>query len=113
VNKALELAREQKVIGKPLDAEITLYIGESAAGAFEELVGLDLKTLFIVSAVEIEYGCGAGYEGIEFQGVAVSVIASEKPKCARCWIHDKDVGNSPAHPELCPRCLDAVTTGGY
>jgi len=108
VNKALELARAEKIIGKPLDAELTLYIDESAAAAFGELAGYDLRTLFIVSAVDVAASPGVGYVGTEFPGVTVAVRASEAPKCARCWTHDGEVGKSAAHPELCPRCLDVV-----
>jgi len=107
VNKALELARGEKIIGKPLDAEVTLFADESAA-AFFTLEGQDLKTLFIVSGVDIVPGDGEGHTGTEFPGVTVSVRASEEPKCARCWTHGKDVGKNAEHPELCPRCLDAI-----
>ncbi|MCL2226032.1 MAG: isoleucine--tRNA ligase [Oscillospiraceae bacterium] len=111
VNKALELARSEKMIGKPLDAEVTLHLDDSAASAFDKIAGHDLKALFIVSGVETVRGSGSGYEGTEFKGITVTVRASTEPKCARCWIHDKDVGGSAEHPELCPRCLDAVTQG--
>ena len=109
VNKALELARAEKIIGKPLDAEVTLYIDDTASAAFDEATGLsemDLKTLFIVSGIEIIKGTGDGYKGTEFPGVTVSVRASNEPKCARCWTHSKDVGKSAEHPELCLRCID-------
>jgi len=111
VNKALELARAGKLIGKPLDAEVTLYIGDSAAASFDEISGRDLKTLFIVSAVEVEAGGGVGYAGLEFPGVTVAVRLSEEAKCVRCWIHDKKVGNNTVHPELCPRCAGVVLSG--
>jgi len=112
VNKALEIARTEKMIGKPLDAEVTLYLDDNAAATFGELAGIDLRTLFIVSAVNIVKGDGNGYAGSEVLGVTVSVRASDEPKCARCWTHDKEVGNSAEHPELCGRCLDAVTQEG-
>jgi len=108
VNKALELARAEKIVGKPLEAEVTLFLDESAAAAFEEIADRDLKELFIVSDVNIVKDAKDGYEGTEFPGVSVLVKASEKPKCARCWKHDSDVGKSAEHPELCMRCLDAV-----
>jgi isoleucyl-tRNA synthetase len=106
VNKALELARAEKIIGKPLDAKVTLYICDMSVAGFSEIAGQDLKTLFIVSEVDIVSGTGDGYAGTEFPGVVVSVKASHEPKCARCWTHDKNVGNNPEHPELCPRCLN-------
>jgi isoleucyl-tRNA synthetase len=105
VNKALELARAEKIIGKPLDAEITLYVPDSAA-FLQDIDGEDLKTLFIVSKVNITEGGGSGYEGTEFPGVTVSVAQSGDPKCPRCWVHDSDAGKD--HPELCPRCARAV-----
>ena len=111
VNKALELARAEKVIGKPLDAAVTLYVGGEAAGAFEEISGYDLKTLFIVSEVNVISGSGAGHAGGEFPGVSVSVSASGEPKCSRCWIRNSNVGADSAHPELCPRCISAVMKG--
>jgi len=110
VNKALELARGDKIIGKPLDAEVTLFADDSAA-AFFEIAGQDLRTLFIVSGVNIVRGAGEGYAGVDFPGVTVSVRASNEPKCARCWTRDKDVGKSAVHPELCPRCLGVIMLG--
>ena len=107
-NKALEIARADKIIGKPLDAEVTLYISNEASIAFDQIAEQDLKTLLIVSAVNVVKGSGEGYAGTEFPGVTISVKSSEMPKCARCWTHDKDLGKSGEHPELCPRCLAVV-----
>ncbi len=109
VNKALELARAAKTIGKPLDAEITVYLDDTGAAAFEEIKDEDLTKLFIVSKVTVVKGGGDGYAAQEFKGAVIEIKPSEEPKCARCWTHDAHVGESPAHPELCPRCLAAVS----
>ena len=111
VNKALENARVGKVIGKSLEAELTLYVSDTSADAFELLSGMDLKTLLIVSGIDVIRGDGVGYAGVEFPGVTVDVKMSVNPKCARCWTHDKNIGKNEEHPELCPRCLDVVTAG--
>jgi len=106
VNKALELARSEKTIGKSLDARITLYL--NGAVKPEELEGFELKTLFIVSGVQV---CESGGEELEAgaqSGVKVKVESSDAPKCARCWTHDARVGEDPAHPDLCPRCAAVV-----
>ncbi len=102
VLKALELARGEKVIGKPLDAEVTLYLGDALKK--EALEGFDLKTICIVSKVTLAEGCAEGLEPGANTGVQVAVKASEAPKCARCWTHDERVGQDAAHPDLCPRC---------
>ena len=109
VNKALELARSEKIVGKSLDAEVTLYFDENAARTAEEFAGEDLAQLFIVSKVKKESGSANGYEGVEFSGVTVAVVASGAQKCVRCWTHDDEIGKNSEHPELCPRCAAVVS----
>jgi isoleucyl-tRNA synthetase len=105
VNKALELARADKVIGKPLDAEVTVYLGDGA----EAIRGERLDALFIVSKVSVIRGAGEGYRPEELPGVAVSVRAAAAPMCARCWTHDEAVGKDARYGDLCPRCSGAVS----
>lgn len=109
VNKALELARAEKTVGKPLDAEVTLYVSDSAADEFEQIKDHDFKTLFITSKVTVVYGDGEGYKGEQFAGVTVKIEACGAPKCVRCWTRDEHVGENAEHPELCPRCAAAVS----
>jgi isoleucyl-tRNA synthetase len=108
VNKALEIARAEKVVGKPLDAEITLYLDTESAEAFKELKDENLKEIFIVSKVNIVEGVGKGYAAQEFKGAVIEVKASSEAKCSRCWTHDAHVGENTQHPELCPRCVSAL-----
>ncbi|MBR6311470.1 MAG: isoleucine--tRNA ligase [Oscillospiraceae bacterium] len=100
VNKALELARAEKLIGKPLDAEVEINL--NGAIAPELLEGFDLKSIFIVSGVRFTEAAVEGLKGET--GVTVAVRASEEPKCARCWTHDHDVNEAG----LCPRCAAVV-----
>ncbi len=53
VNKALELARAEKGIGKALDAEVTLYVSPQAEASFAALRDLNLAELFLVSGVKV------------------------------------------------------------
>ncbi len=108
VNKALEISRSEKIIGKPLDAEVTLYVAANAEQEFLHIADADFSTMFIVSKVNVIFGEGEGYEGEEFPGVTVSVSAASSPKCVRCWTHSEDIGESDDHPELCPRCVSAI-----
>ena len=109
VNKALELARADKIVGKPLDAAVRIHVGESAAPAVERLKGQHFEAFFIVSEVDFTTEPAAdGYEGQEFPGVTVSVRPSELPRCARCWTHSASVGADSAEPELCARCAAVV-----
>ena len=106
VLKALELARGEKIIGKPLDAEVTVRLGDALKP--ELLEGFDLKTICIVSKVTLLPDFAEGAEKGANSGVQVTVKASEAPKCERCWTHDEQVGADPAHPGLCPRCAGVV-----
>ena len=107
VNKALELARSDKTVGKPLDADVTLIADENGKKTLKKLENMDLKTLFIVSSVKTAED-GEGVEG-EVEGIKVSVKPSTAPKCVRCWTHDEGVGADPNHPDLCPRCARVVS----
>jgi isoleucyl-tRNA synthetase len=100
VNKALELARAEKRIGKNLDAAVTVYAGTEQIPTVDDLT---LYDLCIVSSLNVVAGDGEGYEGEELPGVHVAVVPSEKPKCQRCWKHD-DLAND----DLCPRCAAVV-----
>ena len=108
VNKALELARAEKLIGKPLDARVTLYVSEAAAEPFAELESEDLAPLCIVSELKIVHGAGEGVRGENFDGLTVHVEPSALPRCARCWTRSATVGTNEKHPTLCARCASVV-----
>ena len=89
VNKALEEARSQNVIGKSFNAKLTLTMDKKATEVFE-LVKENAKQLLIVSQLEYE-------EGNEFK---VDVKPATGQTCARCWM----IVPSIDEDELCPRC---------
>ena len=103
-----ELARAEKTVGKPLDAKVTLYVGEDAKAAWESVKGANLAELCIVSELEVSETPVEGWAGESVQGLTVKVEASTLPKCPRCWTHSAGIGTDEKHPELCPRCAKAV-----
>ena len=111
VNKALELARAEKIIGKPLEARVTIHVGDAAKPAMDRVRKQHFEALFIVSEAEVVDGPGEGWEGVEFPGVNIEVSASDAPKCPRCWTHSADVGQDGDYPELCARCARALKFG--
>ena len=108
VNKALELARAEKVVGKPLDARATIYVDETARAAWDTVKDAPLAQLCIVSELSAVMGEGEGWSGESMPGITVKIEASELPKCLRCWTHDAGIGSDAEHPELCPRCAAAI-----
>jgi len=116
VNRALELARKEKTVGKALEAQVTLYttadLGEKLAKLGEEL-----RFVLITSKADIEIVSGAeqvpeGVEGTDVEGLWLSVAAATGDKCDRCWHVTTDVGSDAAHPELCNRCVTNVDGAG-
>ena len=107
VNAVLEEKRAAKLIGKSLEAKVTLFAeGAEAAAALEALKGLDLAELFIVSAAEIADAAPAdARKGESFPGVAVAAGAAPGEKCPRCWVHSTEADADG----LCPRCAKVVS----
>jgi isoleucyl-tRNA synthetase len=97
VLKELEKARESKLIGNALEAQIRLRVPEAAMGPVRDHRA-ELASLFIVSDVIVEPG----------PEVEVSVGPAPGGKCRRCWNYSTAVGASSAHPDLCRRCEDVV-----
>ena len=110
VNAALEQARADKMIGKALEAHVTLV---AEGGELEELRGSfadQWADLFIVSDVEVssDPDLFALAAGTPIPGVRVLVSEAKGEKCARCWKHHPLVGANADHPDLCPRCAAVV-----
>ncbi|MCI5707922.1 zinc finger domain-containing protein, partial [Veillonella caviae] len=113
IQKALETARQNKTIGHPLDASITVYASGDVLAALEALGEEGLAKLVIVSEAHISTGeAPADAVADEDTGVATVVTASELEKCERCWIHRDSVGADSEHPTLCHRCAEVVKTLG-
>ena len=108
VNKALELARGEKRIGKSLEANVTLYSTDDTL--FAALEGIDLAALCIVSKAETVSGTGEGFTGETCPGLTVAVSPATAPKCPRCWMHHESIGTPGGHEELCPRCAAVVAS---
>ena len=108
VNKALEGARNAKVIGKPLEAWITIYANDEAAEVLNAWDADDLAALCIVSKLRVIKGEGDGICGESFEGIKIAVERASGEKCERCWMYVDSVGTDAKHPTLCCRCASVV-----
>ncbi len=110
VMKALELARTEKLIGKSLDASITIYGDKTnpALKIFEEFSD-DLKIIFMVSKVDIVEGEAPddAFSDTESK-IAVKVKPSSGYKCDRCWFYEEDAIETGDGQHLCARCAAIV-----
>ncbi|HEX7654571.1 MAG TPA: class I tRNA ligase family protein, partial [Verrucomicrobiae bacterium] len=93
----LEKARKAKTIGKALEAKADLVLpADQQTHADAEL----LRELVNVSRLNLTTGATATF----------SVSKADGQKCERCWHFETDLGQDPSHPNLCPRCVEAVKT---
>jgi isoleucyl-tRNA synthetase len=103
VLKALEEARNAKVIGGSLEAEVRL----SAPGPTHDVLQRNarwLRPIFITSGVALERSEG----GNGSAPLLVEVKKAPGQKCERCWNYSVEVGKSGAYPTVCERCLAAL-----
>ncbi|MBM5607155.1 isoleucine--tRNA ligase [Listeria ivanovii] len=108
VQKALEFARNEKLIGKSMLAKVTLYVDGEAKTLFDSLEG-DFAQLFIVSDFELVEGLeNAPESALKANQVAVQITVAKGETCERCRVVKKDVGADSNHPTLCGRCADIV-----
>ncbi|MGC2321409.1 MAG: zinc finger domain-containing protein, partial [Terriglobales bacterium] len=103
VLKALEEARNAKLIGGSLEAKVSLSAPRALLPTLDRRRA-DLRFAFIVSEVEI-------HEAANGDGAAklgVKVTKADGQKCERCWNYSVHVGENPEYPTICERCSEAL-----
>ncbi len=111
LTKALEIARQNKVIGHSLEAVVTV----AATGELGGFVTANFATLRDITIVSDMHQTGGAltdvtYASEEIPGLQVAVAAASGQKCARCWTRSESVGSDPARPDLCGRCVQWVAS---
>jgi isoleucyl-tRNA synthetase len=99
VNRALETARQHKLIGNSLMARV----GVQASGDDAVLLQRyreDLPMLFITSQVDVQ-SSGSG-------PIRVDVQRAEGTRCDRCWRYVTELSTSQGREAICTRCNDAL-----
>ena len=98
VNEKLEKLRQDKTIGKSLEAEVDIRVkaGSEEAEVLRKYAG-NLPEIFIVSSVKVAEG--------DSETPVVNAEKAEGRRCARCWRVLPDL------PEdgICPRCKKAMS----
>ena len=108
VLKSLEEARNAKLIGKSLEAQVDLYLTDDQKQLLDSL-NENIQLLLGVSALHVHSADKAPADADQYNdGVAVKVTTANGETCARCRMVKEDVGSDPAYPELCARCAAIV-----
>jgi isoleucyl-tRNA synthetase len=97
--KSLEEARNSRLIGVNLGAQLTIVAPEPAYSVLSRYKE-QLRYLFIVSEVKLERAT----PGNGSSGLTVNVDKADGQKCERCWNYSIHVGEDPVYPTACERC---------
>ena len=95
VFKALEVKREEKVIGKSLEAHVKLHLSDELKKDVETVCGEHLAQWLIVSKVTL-----VDETLEEILGLEIEVEANLGETCPRCW----NIVDSTDEDGLCDRC---------
>ena len=101
VTAALEIKRNEKLIGSSLQAKAIIYIPSEIK---QILSTLDLAEMCIVSGVEIKDITEKTPSSMNFEeeDIFVDISLAEGDKCQRCWTILPEVKDNQDH--LCSRC---------
>lgn len=113
VNKVLEQARADKLIGGSLEAAVTLYADDALAEQLNSL-GNELRFVLLTSQADVKPLFAASNLAVisELDGLRIGFGKAEGSKCPRCWHYATDIGQDSEHPELCGRCVTNVAGNG-
>lgn len=133
VNKMLEIARSDKILGASLDAAAFVYVedlvkreilgklvgDESLISPPVKTNGVDeLRTVLMLSQVNLVEDAAAVSKSCEQKyisvtgtssGAVVGVTKASGQKCGRCWFYDSKIGTlGLPHADVCQRCHEAI-----
>jgi isoleucyl-tRNA synthetase len=111
---ALEKARQEKRIGKSLDAKVetrgSSNFHQTAAEnseSFREILNVSqIKITPVFPLVQAEAEYGERFRGM--MNFGLGVFKADGQKCERCWHWEMDIGKNSEHPTICGRCIEAV-----
>ncbi len=103
VTSALEIKRNEKLIGSSLQAEVTLFLSQATKNIIKDL---DLAEMCIVSNIEIQDILNKSKESLNFEDddIYVEIKSANGEKCQRCWTVLPEVSSNKNN--LCKRCED-------
>lgn len=107
VLKALETARNEKIIGKSLEASLKLYPNKENKELLASIKE-NLSQLFIVSELTISEENEAPNDAQSFETGKIAVEKAEGEMCERSRVISKDVGANPKYPTLSLRNAEIV-----
>ncbi|WLF83427.1 isoleucine--tRNA ligase [Moraxella sp. ZY210820] len=111
VNKHIENARNEKIIGGNLSAKVELWAKPELKTLLDKL-GDELRFVLITSQVKVyDFDENQG-NASDFDGLNVKISTADGEKCVRCWHVLPDVNTHAGHAGICGRCVINVAGNG-
>ncbi|MBZ4030626.1 isoleucine--tRNA ligase [Ligilactobacillus salivarius] len=108
VFKALEEARNEKLIGKSFEAHVDLYVSNGVQADLDAL-NANVRQALIVSALDVHPLSEVPENALKFNDeYAVVVEHAEGEVCPRCRMIKTDIGSDANLPTLCASCAEIV-----
>lgn len=107
ITGALELQRNEGLIGSSLQAKVVVYDPDS-----QFLTDIDWAEQAIISQIDVVNSPlpRDAFTLPEYTNIGVVIEKAIGEKCERCWQILPDVGENTTYKEVCNRCADAVET---
>lgn len=110
ITKALETARQEKLINHSLTAMVDVY-ADNEQYAFIKGIP-NLEEIVIVSKLVVREASDQVPENAAesefFPGLRIVVSNAPGKKCERCWMYFEEEATNTEYPDLCPRCAKVV-----
>src|SRR5699024_3951732 len=104
VLEALEEARNEKVIGKSLEAKVNIVPKDEEVKDVLNSIPYLHQLCIVSEAIVIDKEPTAKV----YRYVNVAVEKHDGERCDRCWTHTNTVGAHANHPDICERCAEIV-----
>ena len=115
VLRTLEELRQQKVIGKALEADVEIYATDATLGILKKNL-VSMKEFFNVSKVFLHASSSVSAKGTKVGTNIANLEAFVTPasghKCARCWNFMPEVSDYGIWQNVCTRCQSALKEMG-
>ncbi len=109
VNRVLEKARQDKVIGHSLNAYVYLNSKNDEYMEFLKTNEALLEDILIVSKVSLGGSLDGSVKSDLIEDLEIKVLHAEGEKCERCWKYSTELGTNKEHPSICPRCTGVIS----
>ncbi|TPR40801.1 isoleucine--tRNA ligase [Apilactobacillus micheneri] len=108
VLKSLEEARDNKLIGKPSEAKLSLYLNDDNKTLMNEL-NANIQQILMVSQLSTDNIENAPSDAQNFKDeISIKVDHADGDTCERCRLISTDVGTDSDYPKFCGRCAKIV-----